>query len=106
MAQDLREAITAVADRPGPVFSAYVSVNAALPENQKRAYLVRMRDAMNDLGVPEEVQTQVREHTEAETTQGPARSCSSRRRTGSSKTTGCTSTCPSRSGGAIPTWPP
>jgi hypothetical protein len=28
-AQDLREAIAAVADRPGPVFSAYVSVNAA-----------------------------------------------------------------------------
>jgi hypothetical protein len=70
MAQDLREAITAVADRPGPVFSAYVSVNAAMPENQKRAYLVRMRDAMNDLGVPEEVQSQVREHTEAETHPG------------------------------------
>jgi len=66
-AQDLREAIAAVAGRPGPVFSAYVSVNAAIPENQERAYLVRMRDAMNDLGVPEVVQRQVREHTEAET---------------------------------------
>jgi hypothetical protein len=44
-----------------------VSVNAAIPENQERAYLVRMRDAMNDLGVPEVVQRQVREHTEAET---------------------------------------
>ena len=67
MAQDLRETIAAVADRPGPVFSAYVSVNAAIPENQERAYLVRMRDAMNDLGVPEEVQRQVREYTESET---------------------------------------
>jgi len=66
MAQDLREAIAAVAHRPGPVFSAYVSVNAAIPENQERAYLVRMRDAMNDLGVPEEVRRQVREYTEAE----------------------------------------
>jgi hypothetical protein len=47
-AQDLREAIAAVADRPGPVFSGYVSVNAAIPENQERAYLVRMRDAMNE----------------------------------------------------------
>jgi hypothetical protein len=67
MAQDLRVTIAAVADRPGPVFSAYVSVSAAIPENQERAYLVRLRDAMNDLGVPEEVQRQVREYTEAET---------------------------------------
>jgi hypothetical protein len=48
-ARDLREAIASVADRPGPVFSAYVSVNAAIPENRERAYLVRVRDAMNDL---------------------------------------------------------
>jgi len=67
MAQDLRDAIASVADRPGPVFSAYVSVNAAIPENQERAYLVRMRDAMNDLGVPEELQRRVREYVEAET---------------------------------------
>src|SRR5215217_5066464 len=98
-AQDLREAIAAVADRPGPVFSAYVSVNAAIPENQERAYLVRMRDAMNDLGVPEVVQRQVREHTEAETHPRAPRSCSSQRRTGSSKITGYRLTCPSRSDG-------
>jgi hypothetical protein len=67
MAQDLREAIASVADHPGPLFSAYVSVNAAIPENQERAYLVRVRDAMNDLGVPEELQKQVREYIEAET---------------------------------------
>ena len=66
MAQDLRDAIASVADRPGPVFSAYTSVNAAIPENQERAYLVRMRDAMNDLGVPEELQRRVREYVEAE----------------------------------------
>src|SRR5215203_899259 len=67
MAQDLRDAIASVADHPGPVFSAYVSVNAAIPENQERAYLVRMRDAMNDLGVPEDLQRWVREYVEAET---------------------------------------
>ena len=67
MTQDLRDAIASVADRPGPVFSAYVSVNAAIPENQERAYLVRMRDAMNDLGVPEGLQRRVREYVEAET---------------------------------------
>jgi hypothetical protein len=66
-AQDLRQAIASVAGRPGAVFSAYVSVNAAIPENQERAYLVRMRDAMNDLGVPEDLQRQIREHVEAET---------------------------------------
>jgi hypothetical protein len=69
-AQDLREAIASVADRPGPVFSAYVSVNAAIPENQERAYLVRIRDAMNDLGVPEDLQWRVREYVEAETHPG------------------------------------
>src|SRR5215217_4702395 len=67
MAQDLRDAIASLADRPGPVFSAYVSVNAAIPENQKRAYLVRIRDAMSDLGVPEELRRRIREYVEAET---------------------------------------
>ena len=69
-AQDLRQAIASVAGHPGPVFSAYVSVNAAIPENQERAYLVRVRDAMNDLGVPEDLQRRVREHLEAETHPG------------------------------------
>jgi hypothetical protein len=63
-AQDLRQTITSVAGRPGPVLSVYLSVNAAIPENQGRAYLVRLRDAMNDEGVPEELQRRVREYTE------------------------------------------
>jgi release factor family 10 len=70
MAQDLREAIASVSGHPGPVFSAYVSVNASVPENQGRAYLVRLRDAMNDEGVPEELQTRMREYLEAETHHG------------------------------------
>ena len=70
MAQDLRQAIASVSDHPGPLFSAYVSVNAAIPENQERAYLVRLRDAMNDEGVPERLQEQVREFVEAETHPG------------------------------------
>src|SRR5215212_10931598 len=69
-AQDLREAIASVSAHQGPMFSAYVSVNAAIPENQERAYLVRVRDAMNDEGVPEELQRQVREYLEAETHPG------------------------------------
>lgn len=42
-AQDLKQTITSVAGRPGPVLSAYLSVNADIPENQRRAYLVRLR---------------------------------------------------------------
>jgi Bacterial archaeo-eukaryotic release factor family 10 len=70
MAQDLRQAIASVSNHPGPLFSAYVSVNAAIPENQERAYLVRLRDAMNDEGVPEGLQEQVRQYIEAETHPG------------------------------------
>jgi peptide subunit release factor 1 (eRF1) len=66
-AQDLRQTITSVAGRPGPVLSAYLSVNADIPENQGRAYLVRLRDAMKDEDVPEALQRRVREYVEDET---------------------------------------
>ena len=46
--QELRQAMTQMAGRQGPTLSAYASVNAAIPENQGRAYLVRLRDAMDD----------------------------------------------------------
>jgi peptide subunit release factor 1 (eRF1) len=67
MAQNLGQTITTIAGRTGPILSAYLSVNADIPENQRRAYLVRLRDAMNDEGVPEDVQQRVREYAEAET---------------------------------------
>jgi hypothetical protein len=67
MAQDLRQAIAAVAGHPGPLFSAYLSVNADIPENQGRAYLVRLKNAMNDEGVPEELERRIREYVEADT---------------------------------------
>jgi hypothetical protein len=67
MAQDIRQAIASVTARPGPLFSAYLSVNAAIPENQERAYLLRLRDAMNDEGVPEELQRRIRRFVEEET---------------------------------------
>jgi len=66
-AQDLRQAITSMAGRGRPMLSAYVSVNAAIPENQERAYLVRLRDAMNDADVPKALQERVRESLEEET---------------------------------------
>lgn len=66
-AQDLRQAITSVAGRQGPIFSAYLSVNADHAENQRRAYLVRLRDAMNDEGVPKDLQQRIRDYLEEET---------------------------------------
>ena len=69
-AQDLKQTITSVAGRPGPVLSAYLSVNADIPENQGRAYLVRLRDAMNDEGVPQGLQRRVREYTAEQTHPG------------------------------------
>src|ERR671921_1537515 len=65
-AQDLRQAITSLAGIPGPLLSAFLSVNAEIPENQRRAYLIRLRDAMNDQGVPEGLQHRVREYMEEE----------------------------------------
>lgn len=65
--QELRQAITGMAGRGGPMLSAYVSVNAAIPENQGQAYLVRLREAMNDAGVPEGLQDRVRGTVEGET---------------------------------------
>ena len=58
-AQKLRQAMTQMAGRQGSMLSAYVGVNTAIPENQGR-YLVRLRDAMDDEGVPEDLQEQVR----------------------------------------------
>src|SRR4028119_1914329 len=69
-AQELRQVMTQMAGREGPRLSAYVSVNAAIPENQGRAYLVRLRDAMNDEGVPEGLQEKVRGFVEEETHPG------------------------------------
>ena len=68
--QELRQAITEMAGRGGPMLSAYVSVNAAIPENQGRAYLVRLREAMDGAGVPEGLQERVRGTVDEETHPG------------------------------------
>ncbi len=66
-AEDLNRIMNAVAGREGPIFSAYLSVNAAIPENQGQAYMTRLRDAMNDEGVPEDLQKEIRDRIESET---------------------------------------
>lgn len=64
--QELRRTINAITNHRGPVFSAYLSTNAAIPENQGQAYLVRLKEALKELGVPEEVAARVRESVEEE----------------------------------------
>ena len=49
------------------MLSAYLNVNAAVPENQERAYLVRLREGMDHQEVPEDLQLKVREYVESET---------------------------------------
>lgn len=66
-AQDLRQRIDTTAKHQGPILSAYLSVNADFPENQRRAYLIRLKDAMDDEGVPKELQRRISEHFETET---------------------------------------
>jgi protein required for attachment to host cells len=44
----------------GPVLSVYLSVNARYPENQGQAYKVRLRDALEEMEVPEEIAGRVR----------------------------------------------
>lgn len=61
---ELRQAVDSISRHTGPMLSAYLSVNAAIPENRERAYLVRLKDAMDEQGVPEELQLKVREYVE------------------------------------------
>ncbi|WP_273843660.1 hypothetical protein [Rubrobacter calidifluminis] len=57
--RNLARIIDSLLERRGPLLSAYLNVNAEAPENQGRAYLVRLRDAMDDLGAPEELRERI-----------------------------------------------
>ena len=48
------------------VLSVYLSVNARYPENQGQAYKVRLRDALEEMEVPDELAERVREAVEEE----------------------------------------
>jgi hypothetical protein len=50
--RNLRQQIGALAKRPQLVLSVYLNVNPANPENQVRAYLFRLKEALKELGVP------------------------------------------------------
>jgi hypothetical protein len=54
-------------DHDGPVLSVYLSVNARYPENQGEAYKVRLKDALGDLDVPQELAARIRGSVDKQT---------------------------------------
>jgi hypothetical protein len=106
-AQELRQAMTQMAGRQGPMLSAYASVNAAIPENQDRVYLVRLQVRHERRGRPRRpAQERVRGFVEEETHPGARTLAVFADEGASSRHTGCGSTCLSPVAGAIPTWRP
>lgn len=65
-AEDVRRLKERLEGHPGPVLSVYLSVNARYPENQGQAYKVRLKDALEEMEVPEELAGPVRESVEEE----------------------------------------
>ena len=63
-AEDIKRLKEHLEGHPGPVLSVYLSVNARYPENQGRAYKVRLKDALEEIEVPEEIAGRVREAVE------------------------------------------
>src|ERR671917_238728 len=59
-AEDIKRLKERLEGHPGPVLSMYLSVNARYPENQGQAYKVRLRDALEEMEVPEELAERVR----------------------------------------------
>jgi protein required for attachment to host cells len=59
-AEDIKRLKERLEGHAGPVLSMYLSVNARYPENQGQAYKVRLRDALEEMEVPEELAERVR----------------------------------------------
>ena len=65
-AEDIKRLKERLKGHPGPVLSVYLSVNARYPENQGQAYKVRLRDALDEMEIPEELAGRVWEEVEEE----------------------------------------
>ena len=59
----LKERVTGF---PRPLLSAYLSVNPAHPENQAKAYVIRLKDALKETGTPKELQRRVLAYVDGE----------------------------------------
>jgi len=66
-APDIQRLRDRLSDHPEPMLSAYMSVNARYPENQGEAYKIRLKDALGDMGVPDELAGQVRDSVDQQT---------------------------------------
>jgi len=65
-AEDDRRLKEQLEGHPGPMLSVYLSVNARYEENQGQAYKVRLRNALDEMEIPEELAGRVREEVEEE----------------------------------------
>jgi hypothetical protein len=63
-AQDVRRIKERLEGHPGPVLSVYLNVNARHAENQRQAYKTRLKDALEELEVPEELAGRIREEVD------------------------------------------
>lgn len=61
-----RRQIRDIANRQQPVLSVYLNVNPAHPDNQARAYLLRLKEALKELGVSGELAGRIRQFVESE----------------------------------------
>jgi hypothetical protein len=57
--EELRAIRERLEGHEGPMLSAYLSVNARYPENQGQAYKVRLKDALEELEVPDGIRDRV-----------------------------------------------
>lgn len=65
-ARTFQQHIDVIADHPEPVLSVYLNVNPVHPENQGQAYLLRLKEALKQLGVPTALAEHIRELVELE----------------------------------------
>ncbi|MBA2374776.1 MAG: peptide chain release factor 3, partial [Rubrobacter sp.] len=65
-ASDIQNLRTRLEGLGESVLTVYLEVNAARPENQGQAYLIRLKNALNDLDAPEELKNRVFETVEGE----------------------------------------
>ena len=66
-APDVQRLRDRLSDRPEPMLSVYLSVNARYPENQGEAYKVRLKDALREVEAPEELAAQIRDSVDEQT---------------------------------------
>lgn len=64
--QTLQQALGTISNRSAPMLSVYLSVNPAIPENQGQAYLVRLKNKLDELNVSEDLSRRVQEFLEGQ----------------------------------------